>query len=71
MSYRSEILRFTAGGDEIAPLPVKAVCIAVSPTTGQVWATTETELLQLDRAGQPKTVFRFETPSAQSWLAAF
>ena len=42
-----------------------------SSTTGQVWATTETELLQLDGAGRPKTVCRFDTPSRQSWMAAF
>ena len=71
VSLRSEILRFTANGEEMPALPVKAVSIAVSPTTGQVWATTETEAIELDRAGRAKTVARFEIPSEQSWLAAF
>ena len=52
-----------------AGVAVKAVSIAVSPTTGQVWATTETEALQLDRAGRAKTVSRFETrPNSLGWL---
>ena len=53
--------------------PIKAVAVAVSPTSGQVWATTETELIRLDDDGLPA----FSSPlgggamSGQSWLAAF
>ena len=32
----SEILRFTADGKELPPLPVKARAISISPTTGQI-----------------------------------
>ena len=52
VSLGSEILRFTADGQELPALPVKARAIAISPTTGQVWATTETEILQT-RRGRP------------------
>ena len=52
-------------------MPVQARAISISSTTGQVWATTETEILQLDRAGPPKAISRFEAKSEQSWLAAF
>ena len=65
------ILRFTADGNELPPLPVQARAIAISPTTGHVWVTTETEILRLDAAGRPRTVSRFEAQSGQSWLAAF
>ena len=71
MSLGSEIIRFTADGKDLPPLPVQARAISISPTTGQAWATTETEILQLDGAGRPKSVSRFETKSEQSWLAAF
>ena len=71
VSLGSEIVRFTADGQNLPPLPVQARAISISPTTGQVWATTETEILQIDEAGRPKTVSRFETKSEQSWLAAF
>ncbi len=66
----SGILRITADGKELPPLPVKARAISISPTTGQVWVTTETEILRLDGAGQPKTFSRFDARSGQSWPAA-
>ena len=71
VSLGSEILRFTADGKELPPLPVRARAIAISPATGQVWVTTETEVLQLDGAGRPKTVSRFESKSGQSCLGRF
>jgi peroxiredoxin len=70
-SLRSDLLRFTTDGNELPPLPVKARAIAISPTTGRVWLTTETEIVWLDEAGRPHTVARFGDTSGQSWLAAF
>ena len=62
VSLRSDVLRFTADGRELPPLPVQARAIAISPTTGEVWVTTDTEFLRLDASGQPKTS-RFESNS--------
>ncbi len=67
----SDILRFTSDGKALPPIPVQARAISISPTTGQVWVTTKTEVLQLDEAGRPRTIARFEAESGQSWLAAF
>src|SRR5262249_43834774 len=69
-SLRTDLLRFTANGNELPPLPIKARSVAISPTTGQVWLTTETEVLRLDETDQPHTVSRFGAKSGQSWLAA-
>jgi hypothetical protein len=66
-----DVLRFTADGRELPALPVNARAISISPSTGQVWVTTDMEILQLDSNGRPKTFARFESKSAQSWLAAF
>jgi DNA-binding beta-propeller fold protein YncE len=70
-SFGSDLLRFTARGDALRPLPVKSRAIAVSPTTGRVWLTTETEVLWFDETDRPHTVLRYASPSGQSWLAAF
>jgi len=73
VNLRTELLCFTADGEELPAFPVKAVAVAVSPTSGQVWATTETEVIRLDDDGLPA----FSSPlgggamSGQSWLAAF
>jgi len=72
-NLRTELLRFTADGKELPPLPVKAVAVAVSPTSGQVWVTTEADVIRLNNDGLPA----FSSPwgagamSGQSWLAAF
>jgi RNA polymerase sigma factor (sigma-70 family) len=72
-NLRTELLRFTADGKELPALPVKAIAVAVSPTSRRVWVTTETEVLGLDDNGLP--VMRFAwgdgARSGQSWLAAF
>jgi len=68
---RSEILRFTADRRGLPPLPIKAVAVAASPTTGQVWATTETEVISLDADGRPAIRSPLEPKSLQSWLAAY
>ena len=67
----SNVLRFTAGGDELRPFPVKARAVAVSPTTGRVWLSTEIEALWLDEVERPHTAYRFAEKTGQSWLAAF
>jgi len=68
---RSEVLRFRPNGQELPPLPIKAVAIAISPTTGQVWVNTTEETIRLDDAGQPAARSPFHASSLQSWLAAF
>lgn len=55
---RSSILRFSADGRRQPPLPIPATAVSVSPSSGQLWATTRTELLRLDEAG----VVRSRTP---------
>jgi beta-lactamase regulating signal transducer with metallopeptidase domain/thiol-disulfide isomerase/thioredoxin/protocatechuate 3,4-dioxygenase beta subunit len=69
--HGKEILRFTADGRELPSLPFKARAVAVSPTTGQVWATTETELIGLDADGRPAIRSPIGPKSGQSWLAAY
>ena len=71
VSLRREILRFTADGGELPALPIPAVAIAISPTTGQVWATTDTEIIGLDAEGRPAIRSPFGSRSGQSWLAAY
>ena len=71
VSLGGEVLRFTMDGRELPALPVSARAISISPSTGQVWVTTDIEILQLDSGGRPKTLGRFESKSGQSWLAAF
>jgi hypothetical protein len=68
---QSDVLRFSTQGDELPAFPTKARAISVSPTTGRVWMTTETEVLWLDEADRPHTAYRYSEPSGQSWLAAF
>ena len=68
---QSEVLHFSPQGNELRTLPIKARAIAISPTTGRVWLTTETEVLWLDEADRPHTAYRYSGPSGQSWLAAF
>jgi 5-hydroxyisourate hydrolase-like protein (transthyretin family) len=70
-SLGTDLLRFTADGNELPPLPVKARAIAISPATGQVWLTTETDIVRLDGSDRLHTVSRFGATSGQSWLAVF
>jgi thiol-disulfide isomerase/thioredoxin/protocatechuate 3,4-dioxygenase beta subunit len=69
--FRKEILRFTADGRELPPVPIKAIAVAVSPTTGRAWATTETEVIGLDADGRPAVRSPIGPKSGQSWLAAY
>jgi WD40 repeat protein len=67
----SEILHFAADGVELPTLPVPAVAVAVSPTTGQLWVTTQREILRLDQSGAILSSSPFGAFSSQSRLAAF
>ena len=69
--FRSEILRFTADGRERPALPIKAMAVAVSPTTGRAWATTESEVIGLGPDGRPMVRSPIGPQSGQSWLAAY
>jgi hypothetical protein len=68
---RSAILRFTSDDRELTPLAIAVHSITVSPTTGQVWAATRTELVRIGPAGQVEVRSPLERPTIQSWLAAF
>ena len=70
-SLQSDVLRFTAQGGDLRPFPVKARAVAVSPTTGRVWLSTEIEVVWLDEAERPHMAYRFSDMTGQSWLAAF
>lgn len=71
VGFRSEVLRFTPDGRELPPLPIKAVAIAISPTNGQVWVTTETRIVRIAPDGQTTARYLMRAPSHQSWLTAF
>jgi beta-lactamase regulating signal transducer with metallopeptidase domain/peroxiredoxin len=65
-------VRFISAAGEVGePLPMTAYALAVSPTTGAVWVSCDTEVLQLAPSG--KTILRlpFAKPSQQSWIEAF
>jgi DNA-binding beta-propeller fold protein YncE len=68
---RKEILRFTAGGRELPPRPIPAIAVSISPTSGQAWVTTETEVIGLDAEGRPAIRSPLGPKSGQSWLAAY
>ena len=70
-SNGGDVFRFTTDGRALPGLPVSARAISIGPSTGQVWVTTDIEILQLDANGRPKTFARFDSKSGQSWLAAF
>ncbi len=68
---RAEVLRFTADGRELPPLPIAAEAVAVSPTDGHAWVTTKAEALKIDDAGSILARTPFGAPSGMSWLVAF
>jgi hypothetical protein len=67
----SEVHRFAADGRELPPLPIQAVAVAVSPTTGHIWVSTQREILRLDEGGTIVGRSPFGAFSSQSRLAAF
>jgi hypothetical protein len=71
VNFGAELLGFTRDGRELPPLPVAAVAVAVSPTNGQIWVTTKTEILKVDETGEILSRTPFGADSGQSWLAAF
>ncbi len=71
VNFQSEVLRFASDGRELPPLPIAAVAIAISPTTGRVWVTTKTEVLRLNESGTVLSRTAFGANSDQSTLAAF
>jgi hypothetical protein len=50
---------------------MKAYSADISPSTGDVWVTSEEEILKLDSSGKIQARLPFVKPSQQSWLSAF
>jgi thiol-disulfide isomerase/thioredoxin len=71
VDLRSEVLCLTADGHALPPLPIKATAVAVSPTTGDVWVTTDSEVLRVDPSGAVLSRTPFGSRSRQTRLAAF
>jgi DNA-binding beta-propeller fold protein YncE len=71
VNLRSEILRITRDGRRLAPIPVAADAIAISPSRKHIWVTTRTEILQLDDDGNVIVRVPFGADSGQSRLVAF
>ncbi len=71
VSIGSDILRFASDGRELPSLPIQARSVTVGPTTGQVWAATEAEVVRIGPDGRIEARSPLETSHGQSWLAAF
>ena len=65
------LIRVPRNQDPLEPLPIPALAIAISSTSGQIWTATENEILRLDAKGVVIVRIPFEKPSGQVWLAAF
>jgi DNA-binding beta-propeller fold protein YncE len=71
VDMRKGLVRVPRDQDALEPLPIPALAIAISSTSGQIWAATENEILRLDAKGVAVVKLPFEKPSGQVWLAAF
>jgi hypothetical protein len=67
----SDLTRISLEDDSVRDVPIRAIAVAVGPSSDQLWATTSTELLRLDPAGKVIARAALGGPSSQSWLAAF
>ena len=68
---QANILRMAPDGQELAPIPIKATSLSISPTTGRIWAATKTEILELDRDGKTLERFPFKSAASYAWVGAF
>lgn len=63
------ILRVPVGARRPERLEFPARAIAIGPESGQVWATTENDVLRLDKQGKPLSTYPFGKRSGQSWIS--
>jgi len=63
------ILRIGVGAQPLGRLDLAAKAVAIGPETGQIWASTENEVLHLDKQGKPVARYPLGKPSGQSWIA--
>jgi DNA-binding beta-propeller fold protein YncE len=70
-NLRSSILRFSADGRPQPPASIPVTAVSVSPSSGQLWATTATELLRLDHAGAVQSRTPLGADSLASWPTGF
>jgi thiol-disulfide isomerase/thioredoxin len=61
--------RVSKDGQLSKPLPFHASQVAVSASSGDLWATTKDEVLRLNADGKVLKRLPFGKPSSQSWLA--
>jgi uncharacterized protein (TIGR03067 family) len=69
VDLRKAILRVPIGTHQPERLDIPAMAIAIGPETGQIWATTETEVLHLAKQGKSLARYPFEKRSGQSWIS--
>jgi DNA-binding beta-propeller fold protein YncE len=69
VDLRKAILRVPIGTHQSERLEIPATAIAIGPETGQIWATTENEILHLDKQGKPLARYPFGKRSGQSWIS--
>jgi beta-lactamase regulating signal transducer with metallopeptidase domain/thiol-disulfide isomerase/thioredoxin/uncharacterized GH25 family protein len=69
--YHQGLCRVTPSGKVSEALPIVASNIAFSPTTGDLWVSTEKEVLKLDRSGTVVKKSSHRSKSSEAWLAAF
>jgi len=69
---RRDGVRFISAAGEVGePVPMTAYKVAVSPTTGAVWVSCDSEVLQLAPSGKVLLRVPFTQASQQSWIEAF
>jgi uncharacterized protein (TIGR03067 family) len=69
VDYGKAIVRVGVGTQPLGRLDLAARAVAIGPETGQIWATTENEILRLDKQGKPVAKYPLGKPSGQSWIA--
>jgi len=70
VDYRKSLVRVPLGEDAREPVPIPALAVAISNTTGKIWVSTADEVIQL-RLGVPVAKYPLGKSSGQVWLAAF
>jgi hypothetical protein len=70
VACRPEGLRRVSKDGQLGkPVPFQASQVAVSPSSGELWATTNDEVLRLNADSKVLKRLPFGKPSSQSWLA--
>jgi peroxiredoxin/protocatechuate 3,4-dioxygenase beta subunit len=71
VSLGAQLLRFARDGKELPPLEIAALSVAASPTSGRIWVTTNTDVLQLDETGAIVSRTPLGSTSGMSRLFAY